>query len=140
MDVIIWIFVAVIFIILELITATFFLVWFGVGSLVAAVLNYFGFDIYVQFSAFAIVSVILILSTRKFANRITPDSSKKTTAERLIGKTAKVERQIDDNTYVVNVSGEEWSAHTNDSVNVGENVKVVGINSIILIIEKLDVY
>lgn len=138
MDVIIWIFVAVIFIILELITATFFLVWFGVGSLVAAVLNYFGFDIYVQFSAFAIVSVILILSTRKFANRITPDSSKKTTAERLIGKTAKVARQIDDNTYVVNVSGEEWSAHTNDSVNVGEDVKVVGINSIILIIEKID--
>lgn len=138
MDVIIWIFVAVIFIILELITTTFFLVWFGVGSLVVAVLNYFGFDIYVQFSAFAIVSVILILSTRKFANRITPDSSKKTTAERLIGKTAKVARQIDDNTYVVNVSGEEWSAHTNDSVNVGEDVKVVGINSIILIIEKID--
>ena len=138
MDVIIWIFVEVIFIILELITATFFLVWFGVGSLVAAVLNYFGFDIYVQFSAFAIVSVILILSTRNFANRITPDSSKKTTAERLIGKTAKVARQIDDNTYVVNVSGEEWSAHTNDSVNVGEDVKVVGINSIILIIEKID--
>lgn len=137
MDVIIWIFMAVIFIILELITATFFLVWFGVGSLVAAVLNYFGFDIYVQFSAFVIVSVILILSTRRFANRITPESSKKTTAERLIGKTAKVARQIDDNTYVVNVSGEEWSAHTNDSVNVGDSVKVVGINSIILIIEKI---
>ena len=47
-------------------------------------------------------------------------------------------RQIDENTYVVNVSGEEWSAHTNDAVNVDDTVKVVGINSIILIIEKID--
>ena len=138
MDVIIWIFIAVIFVILELITTTFFLVWFGVGALVAAILNYFGFDIYVQFLAFIVVSVILILSTRKFANRITPESSKKTTAERLIGKTAKVVRQIDESTYVVNVAGEEWSAHTNDSVSIDETVKVVGINSIILIIEKIN--
>ena len=138
MDVLIWIFIAIIFIILELITTTFFLVWFGVGALVAAILNYFGFDIYVQFLAFILVSVILILSTRKFANRITPESSKKTTAERLIGKTAKVVRQIDESTYVVNVAGEEWSAHTNDSVSIDETVKVVGINSIILIIEKIN--
>ncbi len=138
MDVIVWIFIAVIFVILELITTTFFLVWFGVGSLVAAILNYLGFDIYVQFLAFVIVSAVLILSTRKFANRITPESGKKTTAERLIGKTAKVLRQIDESTYVVSVAGEEWSAHTNDSVNVDDSVKVVGINSIILIIEKID--
>ncbi|MBQ8017641.1 MAG: NfeD family protein [Methanobrevibacter sp.] len=138
MDVIIWIFIAVIFVILELITTTFFLVWFGIGALAAAILNYLGFDIYVQFSVFVIVSAILILSTRKFANRITPDSTKKTTAERLIGKTAKVIRQIDESTYVVNVAGEEWSAHTNDSINVDDTVKVVGIDSIILIIEKID--
>ena len=84
MDVMIWIFIAVIFIILELITNTFFLVWFGVGALAGAVLNYLGFDIYVQFIVFVIVSAVLILSTRRFADRITPDSSKKTTAERLI--------------------------------------------------------
>ena len=138
MDIIIWIFIAIVFIIFELITTTFFLVWFGVGSLVAAILNYFGFDIYIQCSAFVIVSAILILSTRKFANKITPDSGKKTTAERLIGKNAKVLRQIDENTYVVNVAGEEWSAHSNDSIDINDTVKVVGINSIILIIEKID--
>lgn len=138
MDVLIWIFIAIIFVMLELITTTFFLVWFGLGSIVAAILNYFGFDIYVQLLGFIIVSTILILSTRKFANKITPESSKKTTAERLIGKTAKVLRQIDENTYVVRVAGEEWSAHTNDSVDVDDVVKIVGINSIILVIEKID--
>ena len=46
--------------------------------------------------------------------------------------------RIDENTFVVNVEGEEWSAHTNDSVDVDDTVKVIGINSIILIIEKID--
>lgn len=138
MDVLIWILIAVVFIILELITTTFFLVWFGIGSVVAALLNYFGFNIYIQFSGFVIVSAVLILLTRKFADKITPENSKKTTAERLIGLNAKVIRQVDDMSYVVRVLGEEWSAHTNDSVDIGDTVKVVGINSIILIIEKID--
>ena len=138
MDVLIWVLLAIIFVILELTTNTFVLLWFGVGSIVAAILNYLGFSIYLQFIVFVIVSLILILSTRKFANRITPESTKKTTAERLIGKTAKVLRQIDENTFVVFVGGEEWSAHTNDAVNVDDTVKVVGIDSIILIIEKID--
>ncbi len=138
MDILIWILVAIVFIIMELITNTFFLLWFGIGAIVAAILNYLGFDIYVQFLGFAVVSIILVLSTRRFADRITPESTKKTTAERLIGKTAKVVRQIDENTFVVSVAGEEWSAHTNDQVDVDDTVKVVGINSIILIIEKVD--
>ena len=138
MDVLIWILIAIVFIILELTTNTFVLLWFGIGAVAAAVLNYLGFDIYIQFIVFVMVSVILIISTRKFANKITPESSKKTTAERLIGKKAKVLRQIDDDTFVVSVSGEEWSAHTNDSVDIGDTVKVVGINSIILIIERIN--
>ena len=58
MDILIWVFLAAIFIIFELITTTFFLVWFAVGSAVAAILNYLGFDVYVQFIAFVIVSLI----------------------------------------------------------------------------------
>lgn len=138
MDVLIWIFIAVIFFILELTTTSFFLVWFGVGSIVAAVLNYLGCNIYVQFIAFAIVALILILSTRRFALKITPESTKKTTSDRLIGQNAKVLRIIDKNNCVVSVCGEEWSATTHDSVDVDDEVKVVGIKSIRLIIEKTD--
>lgn len=35
----------VVFFIMELVTASFFLVWFGVGSIVAIILNYLGFRI-----------------------------------------------------------------------------------------------
>ena len=101
MNVITWIFIALLFIILELVTTSFFLVWFGIGSLFAAILNYFGFDIYIQFIAFTIISIILILSTRMFADKITPEPNKKTTAERLIGQKARIIKKRDENNFVV---------------------------------------
>lgn len=138
MDILIWVFIAVIFTIFELITGTFILIWFAVGSAVAAVLNYLGFDIYVQFIAFAIVSLILILSTRKFADRITPEPTKKTTAERLIGKHGKVIRKRDGNNCIVNVKGEEWSATGEDDLDVGDEVEIIAIESIKLVVKKID--
>lgn len=138
MDILIWVFLAAIFIIFELITTTFFLVWFAVGSAVAAILNYLGFDVYVQFIAFVIVSLILILSTRKFADKITPEPSKKTTADRLIGKHGKIIRKLEENNYIVNVSGEEWSAKGENDININDEVEIVGIDSIKLIIKKMD--
>ncbi|MDO5831428.1 MAG: NfeD family protein [Methanobrevibacter sp.] len=138
MDILIWVFIAVIFTIFELVTGTFILIWFAVGSVVAAVLNYLGFDIYVQFIAFAIVSLMLILSTRRFADRITPEPTKKTTAERLIGKHGKVIRKRDDNNYIVNVNGEEWSATGENNLDVDDEVEIIGIESIKLIVKKID--
>lgn len=138
MDILIWVFIAVVFLILELITTTFFLVWFAAGAAVAAVLNYLGFDVYVQFIAFAIVSLILILSTRKFADRITPEPTKKTTAERLIGKHGKIIRKLEDKNYIVNVKGEEWSAIAENDLDIDDEVEITGIESIKLIVKKID--
>ncbi|WP_405269551.1 NfeD family protein [Methanobrevibacter sp.] len=138
MDILIWVFLAVIFAIFELITTAFVLVWFAVGSIVAAILNYLGFDVYVQFIAFVIVSLMLILSTRKFADRITPEPSKKTTADRLIGKHGKIIRKLDDNKYIVNINGEEWSANGEGDMDVNDKVEILGIDSIKLIIKKID--
>ena len=138
MDVMIWIFIAILFVLFELITNTFVLIWFGVASLVAAILNYLGFDLNIQVISFIVIAIVLVLSTRRFANRIYPENEKKVMADRLIGKNAEVFKKVDKNTFLVRVEGEEWSAHSNDPIEVGDIVKVVGINSIILIIEKED--
>ena len=58
MDIYIWITLMVVFFIMELVTASFFLVWFGVGSIVAIILNYLGFNPYIQFIGFAVSSFI----------------------------------------------------------------------------------
>lgn len=138
MDVMIWIFIAIMFVIFELMTNTFVLICFSAASLAAAILNYFGFDLNVQIIGFIAVAAVLILVTRKFSDSIHPVNDRKVMADRLIGKNAEVFKKTDKNTFIVRVEGEEWSAHSNDSIEVGDIVKVVGINSIILIIEKED--
>lgn len=128
----------VIFFIMELVTASFFLVWFGVGSIVAIILNYLGFDSYIQFIGFAISSFILILSTRKFAKKVTKKSTKKATPERLIGKQAVVLKTLNKKEIVIKVMGEEWSAYSEDILNVDDKVEITGIDSIKLIVKKID--
>lgn len=81
------------------------------------------------------MSIILLAYTKKFSIKVTPETNKKTTAERLIGKEAKVIRKIDDENIIVKVSGEEWSAYAKNNVNIGDIVKVCGIESIKLIVE-----
>ncbi|WP_299525924.1 NfeD family protein [uncultured Methanobrevibacter sp.] len=137
MDIYIWVALMVIFFIMELVTTSFFLVWFGVGSIVAIILNYLGFDQYIQFIGFALSSFILIICTRKFAKKITKNPTKEATPERLIGKRGVVLNKIKDN-IVIKVMGEEWSAYSEDILNIGENVEVVGIDSIKLIVKKID--
>lgn len=135
MEIFIWIILAIVFFSLEMLTGSFILLWFGVSSLIAAILNYLHFDFYTQFGAFLIVSIILLAYTKKFSIKVTPETNKKTTAERLIGKEAKVIRKIDDKNIIVKVSGEEWSAYAKNNVNIGDIVKVCGIESIKLIVE-----
>ena len=135
MEIFIWIILAITFFLLEVLTGSFILVWFGVSSTVAAILNYFKFDFSTRFGAFIIISVILLVYTKKFAIKVTPEINKKTTAERLIGRNAKVIRKIDDENIIVKVSGEEWSAYAKNNVNVGDTVKVCEIESIKLIVK-----
>lgn len=135
MEIFIWIILAIVFFSLEMLTGSFILLWFGVSSLIAVILNYLHFDFYTQFGAFLIVSIILLAYTKKFSIKVTPETNKKTTAERLIGKEAKVIRKIDDENIIVKVSGEEWSAYAKNNVNIGDIVKVCGIESIKLIVE-----
>lgn len=135
MEIFIWIILAIVFFSLEMLTGSFILLWFGVSSLIAAILNYLHFDFYTQFGAFLIISIILLAYTKKFSIKVTPETNKKTTAERLIGKEAKVIRKIDDENIIVKVSGEEWSAYAKNNVNIGDIVKVCGIESIKLIVE-----
>ena len=138
MDVLIWVLIAAIFIIFELTTNTFVLIWFGISALVSAVLNYLGFDIYIQVSAFIILSLILIFLTRKFAIKVTEEPTKKATSERLVGMEATVIKKLGDSEAIVEVRGERWSAIIPSDVNVDDVVKITSIDSIKLVTEKID--
>lgn len=70
---ILWTILGVILIVAEVFTVGFFLLWFGVGAIAAAILAYSGFSVGLQFLAFTFVSIILTaLSRTIFVNYFSP--------------------------------------------------------------------
>ena len=69
-----WFSMAIVLFVGEMMTAGFFLFWFGLGALAAAVVAGLGFGIFYQWLTFALVSTFGVLFSRKFAIVITRSS------------------------------------------------------------------
>ena len=134
----IWILVAAIFFIGELITMGFFLLWFGVGASVSEVLNYLGFSETTQIIAFILVSVVLLAVSRPFAKRLTKGlPSKKATSDRLIGEKGIVIEDISpDNGGIVNISGDIWRAISDQKISKNERILVEKIKGVTLVVKQ----
>lgn len=125
----IWLAVAVIFLIMELLSPTFIFVVFVIGALVAGAFSYFYPDsVYWQLGIFIIVAIALLPFSRMLAKKITKDSAQKSNVDALIGKAAIVTKAIDkDLGGQIQVEGEVWSATAEENITVSEKVEVVAI-------------
>jgi len=80
---IVWLIIAAIFIGAEVLTTGFFLLWFGIGALAAALLALLGVtSAAVQVTVFLIVSVLLLIASRTIFDRFLTRSSSSSTALR----------------------------------------------------------
>lgn len=133
----IWIFIAAVCFIGELITAGFFILWFGVGASVSAVLNYFGFSETTQIIAFILISIILLAVSRPFAQKITHGMpTKKAVSDRLIGKKGIVIEDISpENGGIVKISGDIWRAVSDQKIGKGTTILVEKIEGVKLIVK-----
>ena len=106
-----WLIVAVVFGIAELMTTSLTLVWFSIGALVAMVLSTFIESIVVQISIFAIISItLLVVSTKYFVDK-DKDFKYDTNLQGIVQKKGIVKKEI--NPYdlgIVTLGGEDWTA------------------------------
>ena len=61
---ILWVIFGLVFIVAEIFTTGFVLLWFGIAALLAAFAALLGFDLPVQFGLFFVISVLLIAASR----------------------------------------------------------------------------
>jgi len=110
----VWFVVAAVFAIAEIFTAGFFILWFGVGAAVAGVLAAIGLSSAWQWIAFIIVSSLLVMLSRRFAERFSRPQPDGIGANRLIGKQAVVLEAIDNlrNAGRIRLDKEEWRAES----------------------------
>lgn len=131
-----WIILAVFCLLGELITNGFFLLWFGISALIAALLSYFGFDPILQFAVFILLSLVLLVASRPLARKISHDPTRKAASDRLIGKDAVVIREIlPPEDGMVKVDGDVWKARSSKNIKEGEIVTIKSLDSVKVVVE-----
>lgn len=115
---IVWLIIAAIFIGAEVLTPGFFLLWFGIGALVAMLLALIGItSVAAQVIAFLMVSIALLIASRTIFERFLSRSSSsspalKTGVEKMIGQIGMVVEPSHGslNEAAVKVYGSVWTA------------------------------
>ena len=123
----IWLALAALCIIGEIFTASFFLLWFGIGAGFACLLALLGLSTGWQWLSFIVVSGVLFGISRRFADRITKKQPEGIGADRVIGKQGVVLKEIDnaENTGSVRIEKEEWKAESDTGEKIPEGASVV---------------
>ena len=139
----IWLIVAFAFAILEMITTGFMVIWLGVAAIVALLFSLmFPEAIAIQIGIWGVLSLILLLFTKKFADKVTTNSVP-TNVYSIIGKKANVIVEIngEKSTGQVKVDGDIWSAKTeefNAIVPVGTVVEIIRVDGVKVVVKQLD--
>ena len=136
-----WVLVTVVSLILELTSGDLFILCFSIGALVTAVLSAFGLGFYGQLAVFVVASVLSLLFVRPSLVRRLHGRKKErlSNADALIGRIGRVSEAIEQGGYGrVAIDGDDWKAVSSDGtyVPMGQNVRVVGRESIIITVEK----
>ena len=134
----IWLILAGVFVIGEVLTAGFLIFWLGIGSLIAMAVSFVTDNIIIQTTVFLISSVILILATKPLVKKFAKVETTKTNAFSLIDKKGIVTKDISsiNSTGQVKVEGELWSATGENDMEIskGTEVKIKEITGVKLIV------
>lgn len=140
----IWLIIAGVCFVIEIITVGFLVFWFAIAALIVAALSLFINNLIAQTAIFIVLSSLLILFTRSFSKKITKSDNTITNSNRLIGKTAIVKKAISsDNMGQVKIEGELWSAVLDSDYSLtipeGSTVKINAISGVKLIVEPIKI-
>lgn len=139
----IWLALAVLFLVGEILTAGFFLLWFAVGAAVSALSAALGLDLVWQVVVFLASSGVLVALTRPLVHRFVEKRrpAYATNAPALVGKVGTVVRKVEplDVSGQVKVQGEIWTAITSGaSIPRGAMVLVERVDGVKLHVRPVD--
>ncbi|WP_418552003.1 NfeD family protein [Prevotella sp.] len=137
-----WALVAIACLIIELTNGDFYVMCFSIGALLTVIVSLFAPSFYLQLFLFVLFSVLCIFFVRPFALKYLHGNRKDrlSNADALIGRIGRVSETIVEGGYGrVAIDGDDWKAVTanGESIALGNNVRVVGRESIIITVEKV---
>jgi membrane protein implicated in regulation of membrane protease activity len=134
---IMWIALAIIFIIIEVMTLGLATIWFAGGAVAAAVSTMFTSSLLIQVIIFLVVSVVLLYFTKSLRKKL-KIGKEKTNVDALIGKSGFVMETISPAAFgQVKVEGIIWTAMSKEHetvIEAGTEISVVGVEGVKLIV------
>lgn len=136
----IWLFLAVILLIIEALTTSFFTLWFAIGAFAAAIIARSGSTFAWQLGTFVISSgVLVILSRTIFVRFLTKGKAIRSNVDSLLGKTGTIKTEVNNSERrgEVLIEGNLYRAISkqNETLSVDSNVEVIGIEGNRLVVE-----
>lgn len=136
-----WLIIAGLFFVCEIITVGFLIFWLGIGALIAMIVSLFTSNIIIQTTVFVISSSLLILTTKPFVKKFVDVKPTNTNAFSIIGKKALVIKNIDPvhSTGQIKINGEVWSAESENSeiIPEGSEVEILNIKGVKTIVKEI---
>lgn len=135
-----WAILAIVMIISEIFLPGFFVFFFGVGAIPAAIAAALGAPFTVQFAIFIVASSLGLIFARKFALSLTKGSPENIGADRMLEKHGIVTEDLDPDSQKgkVRIDREIWIADTEDgtALPVGTKVIVLRVEGTRLIVKQ----
>ncbi|MGI6588403.1 MAG: NfeD family protein [Peptococcia bacterium] len=131
---------ALVFGFIELLTLGLTTCWFLVGAFVAFIAAWLGVPWDVQVGIFLLTAIILLIFFRPLAKDYFKIGAVRTGIPALIGEVGFVqEKIIPYKSGVITVKGQVWNAESvdNEIIEANEKVKIVGIEGVILKVQRL---
>ena len=139
----IWVILAIILIIVEILTTIELdVLYFGIGCIVAAVAAFFGLSLTLQLLTFAVSIIILLFTFHSIADRFlyNPNKNIETNIHALRGKKGIVTQKIDNLQFTgrVKIGGEYWKAqsYNDEIIEEGSPIIVVGVEGNKVLVKK----
>ena len=138
----IWLIIAGVCLIGEIMTNGFLVFWLSIGALLSMIVSFFTDNIIIQTAVFVISSAILIFATKPFVKKFAKTKNVKTNAFSIIGQNGIVTKDIDsiNSKGQVKIDGETWSAVGKDDMDIpkGTEIEVVEIKGVKAIVKPVN--
>ena len=136
---VVWLIAMVVLLVVEGVIPGLVSIWFAAGALAALLLSLIGAPLWLQGTAFLIVSLALLVLTRPLAKKYVNSRTMPTNADRIIGMDCLVTEEIDNlrGTGAVSVDGKTWTARLDQEdgkAPKGTVVKALRIEGVRLIV------
>ena len=126
-----------VFIVIELATVNLVTIWFAVGSLITLFVSLYVESEIMQIIIFIIASLVSLIITKPIASKLKIRNIEPTNSDRYVGKNGEVTTKITPKEKAeVKVLGTIWTAVSDETLEVGEEIKVKKIDGVKLIVEK----